>query len=103
MSLHPAYQALRSSPRYRELVRRRTRLTFTLSAIVLALYSLFVAAVSWFPHVLLHVPVGGGITVGIWSALILIVGSWLLTGLYVFRANHVFDKLNRALLSEVQP
>lgn len=103
MSLHPAYQALRSSPRYRELVQRRSRLTFVLSAVVLSLYSLFVAAVSWFPHTLLHVPAGGGITIGIWSALILIVGSWVLTGLYVFRANHVYDKLNQALLSEVNP
>ncbi|MNV56373.1 Inner membrane protein YjcH [compost metagenome] len=102
MSSHPVYQALLSHPQYQTLVQRRSRLAFTLSAIVLGLYSLFVAAVSWHPQLLLHVPLGGGLTTGIWSALILIIGSWLLTGLYVFRANNLFDKLTQTLLSEVK-
>jgi len=102
MSSHPVYQALRNNPRYHALVQRRSRLAFTLSAIVLGLYSLFVAAVSWHPQSLLYVPLGGGLTTGIWAALILIIGSWLLTGLYVFRANNSFDKLTQALLSEVK-
>ena len=102
MSPHHVYQALRSHPQYETLVRRRSRLAFTLSAIVLSLYALFVAAVSWQPHLLLYVPLGGGLTSGIWSALILIVGSWLLTVLYVSRANNSFDKLTQTLLSEVK-
>ncbi|MES2868666.1 MAG: DUF485 domain-containing protein [Pseudomonadota bacterium] len=102
MLSHHIYQTIRENPRYHSLVQSRSRLAFALSAIVLGLYALFVAAVSWHPHLLLYVPLGGGLTNGIWAALILIVGSWLLTGLYVLRANNSFDKLTQTLLSEVK-
>ncbi|NBA97601.1 DUF485 domain-containing protein [Pseudomonas sp. R5(2019)] len=102
MSSHPIYQSIRENPRYRSLVQRRSRLTFCLSAIVLSLYGLFVAAVSWHPEVLTYAPQLVGLTLGIWSALILIIGSWLLTGFYVLRANNAFDQMTLALLSEIK-
>lgn len=102
MSSQHIYQKIRENPRYRSLVQDRRRLAFSLSAIVLIPYALFIAAVSWQPHLLMYAPQEGKLTVGIWAALILIVGSWLLTGLYVLRANNAFDKATEQLLAEVK-
>ncbi|MNF87648.1 Inner membrane protein YjcH [compost metagenome] len=104
MSSNLVYQKIRENPQYRTLVRSRSRLAFTLSAVVLGFYSLFIASVLWQPQLLTHVPPGSGsLTIGIWAALILVVGSWLLTGLYVLYANNQFDKLTEALLKGVRP
>ncbi|KJZ64091.1 DUF485 domain-containing protein [Pseudomonas fluorescens] len=104
MSSNLVYQKIRENPLYHSLVLSRSRLAFTLSAVVLGLYSLFIVSVSWQPQLLTQVPLSSGsLTLGIWAALILIVGSWLLTGLYVLRANNQFDKLTEALLKGVRP
>jgi len=104
MSSNLVYQKIRENPQYRSLVLSRSRLAFTLSAVVLGFYSLFIVSVLWLPQLLTHVPLGSGsLTIGIWAALILIVGSWLLTGLYVLRANNEFDKSTEALLNGVRP
>jgi len=104
MSSNLVYQKIRENPQYRSLVLSRSRLAYTLSAVVLGLYSLFIVSVLWQPKLLTHVPLdSSSLTIGIWSALILIVGSWLLTGLYVLRANNKFDKLTEALLKGARP
>ncbi|MCS4063802.1 DUF485 domain-containing protein [Pseudomonas putida] len=101
MTSSDALNMLRKHPGYQTLVQRRNRLAFSLTFIVLGCYSLFVSAVSWRPELLLIEPPVFGLTTGIWSALLLIVGSWLLTALYVVRANGAFDSMTHALLTEV--
>jgi len=90
-------------PRFQELVRRRTRLASALTAAVLIGYYSYMAIVAFAPG-LLHQPLGSGtsITIGWPIGAVLIVGSWLLTGWYVWRANGQFDRINRQIVDEVQ-
>ncbi|MCU1724223.1 DUF485 domain-containing protein [Pseudomonas sp. 5P_5.1_Bac1] len=101
MTSSDALNMLRNHPGYQTLVQRRNRLAFSLTVIVLGCYSLFVCAVSWRPDLLLIEPAVLGLTTGIWSALVLIIGSWLLTAVYVVRANGAFDHMTQVLLTEV--
>ncbi len=97
------YARIRSNPNFQQLVASRSRLTWALSACVLGGFYLFMALVAFLPGSL-HAPLAEGskLTVGIPVAALVIVGSWLLTGWYVYKANSRFDALTAALLKEVQ-
>ena len=97
-------QLIRANPKFRELEESRSRLAWLLSVIVLAAYYGLMIAVAFFPGAL-HVPLAEGraITVGVPIGVAVIVLSWLLTGLYVYRANTTFDDLNEQILSETRP
>lgn len=99
----PASQLIRTNPKFRELEVARSRLAWLLSAIVLAAYYALMIAVAFFPS-LLHAPLsdGAAVTVGVPVGAAVIVLSWLLTGLYVDRANTTFDDLSKQILSEVR-
>jgi uncharacterized membrane protein (DUF485 family) len=100
MSADPA-EAIRESPKFRELVRRRSRFAWTLTGLVLAVYYAFILLVAFAPE-LLGKPLAEGAltTVGIPVGVGIIVFAFLLTGLYVRRANRDFDRLNQAILDE---
>ncbi len=87
-------------PRYRELVARRSRFAWTLAAIMLAIYFAFILAIAFVPT-LLGRPLGGGVTtVGIPIGIGIIVAAFLLTGIYVYRANTEFDALTNEIVKE---
>ncbi len=92
---------IRQNPKFKELVSKRTRLAIVLSLIVLVPYYAFMMVTAFNPA-LLATPLGEGtvLTIGWPIAAILIVGSWLLTGLYISRANGEFDELNQQILKE---
>ena len=98
-----AYQRILVNPKFRELEARRSRLAWVLSAIVLAAYYGLMIIVAFWPHSL-HAPLseGGVVTIGVPIGAAVIVLSWLLTGLYVYRANTTFDALNEQILSETR-
>ncbi|MHA6193974.1 DUF485 domain-containing protein [Pseudomonas wadenswilerensis] len=94
---------IRANPKFHDLVRRRSRLAWSLSAAVLGAYYLFMAVVAFQP-LWLHAPLAEGrqLTLGIPVAAALIVLSWLLTGWYVRNANTRFDALSADLLEELK-
>ena len=78
---------IRHEPLFRELVDKRTRFAWQLSAAMLVIYFGFIAVIAFAPKVL-GMPIGGGvITVGIPVGLFVIVSAFVLTGIYVARAN----------------
>jgi uncharacterized membrane protein (DUF485 family) len=97
------YQQIRANPKFRELEARRSRLAWLLSAIVLAVYYGLMMVVAFWPQSL-HTPLaeGNAVTIGVPLGAAVIVLSWLLTGLYVYRANTTFDELNEQILSEAR-
>ena len=97
-------QRIRAHPKFRELEVKRSRLAWVLSAIVLAAYYGLMMVVAFWPQAL-HAPLadGGVITIGVPIGVAVIVLSWVLTGLYVYRANTAFDELNQQILSEARP
>ena len=92
---------IRQNPKFAELVSKRTRLAILLSLIVLAPYYTFMMITAFNPALLAQ-PIGAGsvITIGWPVGAVLLIGSWLTTAVYVYRANGEFDKLNKELLHE---
>ncbi len=94
---------IRSNPKFAELVGKRTRFAIILSLVVLVPYYTFMLLTSLQPQLFAaKISEGSVITIG-WpiAALIVIVG-WLLTGVYVSRANGEFDSLTEEVLKEAR-
>ncbi len=82
-----------SDPRYKQLVSTRMRFSLALTAVVLSAYVAFMAVVAFDPGMLAAPLFAGGATpVGVPVGAAIIVVSWMLTGLYVYRANGEFDR-----------
>jgi uncharacterized membrane protein (DUF485 family) len=87
---------LGDSPDFQELVRARSRLGWTLTAVMLVAYFGFVVLVAWAPG-LMGTPVLGVMTLGFPLGLGVILIAIGLTGFYVLRANSRFDTLTRRI------
>jgi len=91
-----------SSPRFQELVAKRDRLTWRLTAAVLAIYFTFVLIVAFVPSVL-AIPLGTGVTtIGIPVGILIILAAFGLTGIYVRKANSEFDRITEQLIRETE-
>lgn len=96
-------QRIENSENFRELVATRQRFAAILSLIMLVIYVGFILLIAFAPGWLgtpLHA--GTSVTRGIPIGIGVIVISFLLTGVYVWRANGEFDRLTKSILKEVQ-
>src|SRR3954452_8521387 len=97
-----AYERIRSHPKFRQLVEQRGRLASTLSIVMLVIYFGFILLVAYAPG-FLGAPIGSGVTtIGIPLGLLVIISAFVLTGIYVAKANSEFDRLNAEILKEVK-
>ena len=88
-----ALSGIRSNPLFDTLVKRRRTFVAVLTAATLIPYYGFIFAAAFAPH-LLAAKLSSGIVNVAWPiGVALIVGAWLLTGLYARRANGEFDEL----------
>ena len=96
------YQRIEDSAHFRELVAKRQRFATILSIIMLVIYISFILLIAFAPG-WLGTPLHAGTTVtrGIPIGVGVILISCFLTGVYVWRANGEFDRLNNAVLREV--
>jgi len=91
---------IEQDPNYQELVRRRSSLGWTLSAIMLVVYFGFILLVAYAPK-FLGTPIGTGVTtIGIPIGLSVIVLAFALTGIYVIKANSSYDVLIRKIVED---
>ena len=89
-------------PKYQELVRKRSRFGWTLAIIMLVVYYGFILMIAFAPEFLARpLSEASVITVGIPIGLGVIILAFVLTGIYVWRANTEFDRLNNELKREV--
>jgi len=87
-------------PNYQELVRRRSSLGWMLSLIMLAIYFGFILLVAYAPK-FLGTRIGTGVTtIGIPIGLAVIALAFVLTGIYVRKANSSYDVLIRKIVEE---
>lgn len=97
------YARIENSARFKLLVQKRQRFALILTIIMLILYVGFILLIAFAPNWLgtpLHE--GTNVTRGIPIGVGLIVMSFLLTGVYVWRANGEFDRLTKQILDEVK-
>ncbi|MBB5019687.1 uncharacterized membrane protein (DUF485 family) [Chitinivorax tropicus] len=85
-----------------ELVRKKTRFGWALSMVMLAIYFGFILLVAFAPGILGSTISGGVMTLGIPLGVMVILSAFVLTGIYVRRANREFDVLNANIVKEVQ-
>ena len=92
-----------NDPRFRQLVARRSRFAWTLAVVMLAIYYGFILIIAFAPA-LLGIPLAPGAvtTVGIPVGVLIIVAAFVLTGIYVRRANSEFDALNQQIVEASQ-
>lgn len=97
------YLSIQNSPRFKELVTKRERFAWILSAIMLGLYCAFILLIAYGPQILgAKLSPDSSITWGIPLGVGLIVSAFVLTAIYVRRANGEFDELNKAILEEAK-
>ena len=92
---------IRQNAKFAELVSKRTRFAILLSLVVLVPYYSFMMITAFNPA-LLATPLSEG-SVMTWGwplAALMVFGGWLLTGIYIRRANGEFDELTQKILSE---
>lgn len=88
------YDHIRNNEQFHALVKQRSRLSWTLAALILIVYYSFILVIAFAPG-MLGVPVSnnGTVTWGIVLGLGVILFTFVITGIYVHRANSIFDKL----------
>ncbi len=98
----PAYHTIMENPKFKELVRSRSVFAWTLSILMLAVYQGFVLLVA-FDKEFLAKPLypGATATIGIPIGLGVIVFAFIVTGIYVIRANSHYDEMTRELIQEI--
>ena len=95
------HQRVLGNPKFQELVRTRSGFAWTLAAAMLVIYLGFILLVAFAPG-LMATKIGGGATsLGIVLGLVVIFSAFLLTGIYVQRANSRFDEMTRHLTREI--
>ena len=95
------YQRMRANPKFQDLVARRGRFAWTLAFVVLSMFYGFVMVVAFNPTSLGQpISEGSKWTVGVTVELFLFIFFWVLTALYVKRANTEFDALNQEIIKE---
>ena len=95
-------QRIEDSAHFRELVATRQRFAAILSLIMLVIYVGFILLIAFAPGwrgTPLHA--GTSVTRGIPIGIGVIVISFVLTGIYVWRANGDFDRLTKSVINEV--
>lgn len=92
---------IQSNPKYLQLVKQRDTLAWTLSGLVCVMYFGFTLMIAFAPGVLTApiaadsvIPLGMLIGVGV------ILASCVLTGVYVYKANTVFDPIVNEIVRE---
>ncbi|WP_271407787.1 DUF485 domain-containing protein [Pseudomonas sp. Q1-7] len=93
-------ERIRENPDFIQLVQRKQRLTWSLTAAMLVIYYGFVLLVAFAPAVLGQSLNGGVTSVGMLVGVVIILLSFALTGIYVKRTNSVLDPLNDKLKQE---
>jgi uncharacterized membrane protein (DUF485 family) len=95
-------EAIAEDPQFQELVARRSGFAWVLSLIMLIIYLGFILLIAFAPQ-LLGTPIGDRVTtIGIPIGLLVIISAFVLTGIYVNRANSEFDALTAKIVAKVK-
>jgi uncharacterized membrane protein (DUF485 family) len=93
------YNRIYADPEFQQVQRRRSRFSWTLAAIMFGSYFTFILVIAFAPD-LFAIPLGPDtvITWGIPLGVSIIVLGFILTGIYVYRANGEFDRSIAAIV-----
>lgn len=95
-------ERIKADPQFQELVRKRSSFAWFLSLLMVIIYFGFVLTVAFDKELLGKSLFGGVTTVGIPIGLGVIVSAFILTGIYVARANSAFDEMTKKIIEKVK-
>jgi len=90
------------NPKFKEMVSRKSSLSWSLTIIMLIVYVGFMLLVGYNKEFLMSSVSGGVTTVGMPLGLSIIVLSFILCGVYSYIANNKLDALNEEAMREVE-
>lgn len=95
------YKKINQNPAFHALQKKRSKFSWTLAALMLSSYYAFILVIAFKPS-LFAIPVSPDSTVtwGIVAGLAVITVSFILTGVYVYRANGEFDRETAEILRQ---
>lgn len=95
------YARIRRNPRFAELVAKRSSFATMLSVIVLVIFYGFFLVVAFKPQLIgQRLSEGSFVTVGVAVELFMFIFFWILTAVYVKRANTEFDAITEEVVRE---
>ncbi|NNE38529.1 MAG: DUF485 domain-containing protein [Gammaproteobacteria bacterium] len=88
------YEHIRNNEKFQDLVARRSKLSWTLAVLILVVYYSFILVIAFSPE-LFGVPISDGSTItwGIIIGIAIILFTFVITGVYVHKANTSFDQV----------
>ncbi len=88
------YDHIRNNTNFHDLIQQKSRLSWTLAVLILIVYYSFILIIAFAPGIL-GIPISANTTAtwGIVLGLGVILFTFLITGIYVHRANTIYDKL----------
>lgn len=92
---------IENDPQFIDLVSRRNRYSWSMTALMLAIYLGFIFVIAFIPRILGE-PLGGATTVGIPVGIFVILSAFVLTGVYVRRANSEFDSITKSIIERIK-
>ena len=96
-------EAILQNPKFKEKKKKKSKLSWTLTAIMLFVYVGFMLLVGYNKEFLLtKISDGGVTTIGMPLGLSIIVLSFVLCGVYSYIANNKLDQLNEEAMREVE-
>jgi uncharacterized membrane protein (DUF485 family) len=99
--VNDTYEKIGASPLFQELVRKRNRFSLLLSAIILIVYYSFVLFASTSPaEFATPVTEGSKWPIGLLIGWGIQAFAFIMTGVYVSRANSDFDEVTRTVVTE---
>ncbi len=94
---------IKNDPKYQQLVSKRSRFAWTLSIIMLIIYYTFIMVIAFSPQTFaLKISATSVITIGIPIGILIILSAFVITGIYVWRANSEFDELTNQIKAEIK-
>jgi len=96
-------EIVKHDPNFKELIKKRTKFAWTLTISILVVYFSFILTIAFKPS-LLATPINSSsvTTIGIPIGIFVIVFSFILTGIYVRRANSEFDALTTKIKENLE-
>ena len=98
MSKHH-YDHIRANEKFHELVAQKSRLSWSLTAMILVVYYSFIIVIAFAPEWLgatLHA--NTSLTWGLPVGIGIILFTFVITGIYVHRANNLYDSLMQKVI-----
>lgn len=95
-------ERVQNNPKFHALVATRSKFSWMLTLAMLVIYYGFILLIAFSPATL-GTPISNGVTtIGIPLGIFVIISAFVLTGIYVRRANTEFDQLTREVVEEAK-